>query len=131
MSAFDDEEYSPKRQDRWTGVLMATLTAPVFFFFAHLGKVDFGFTASMALAMALIAIKLRWKLRKHAWFWGTIAVILALHIPILLIAPPLPANIPTIAYAFPLGLVEFALINGAISLAEKVFSKGDPSDEDG
>ena len=39
-------------------------------------------------------------------------------------------NIPTIAFAMPIGIADFLLISGAISLAEKVFSGGRSSDEE-
>jgi hypothetical protein len=40
------------------------------------------------------------------------------------------SNVPTIAYSLPMGIVDFLLIMGAISLAQRVFSKGSWSDEE-
>jgi hypothetical protein len=131
MSMANDEQSPTERQGRadWTGLIMAALAAPVFFFFVYLGKAEMGFTVSIVLCMAMIAIKLRWELRGHAWFWVTIALIMALHIPFLFIVRWPQTNIPTIAFSLPLGIADFLLISGAIRVAEKVFSKGHSSDE--
>lgn len=82
-----------------------------------------GFTAIIVLGLSIFAVKLRWKLRKHAWFWVTIILILFLHIPLLFLVHWPLSNVPTIAYSLPLGIVDFLLISGALGLAEKVFSK--------
>jgi hypothetical protein len=87
-----------------------------------------GFTVCIVLGMVMVAIKLRWSWRRHIWFWVTIAVILALHIPFLSIVRWPQTNIPTIAFSMPLGIADFWLTIGALSLAEKVFSKGHSSD---
>jgi peptidoglycan/LPS O-acetylase OafA/YrhL len=73
--------------------------------------------------MNVLAIKLRWKLRRHVWFWATIIFVLILHIPFLYIIHWPQSNVPTIIYALPLGIVDFFLITGALTLAERVFSK--------
>jgi hypothetical protein len=129
---FDYEQSPPERPGRadWKGTIIGALLSPVFFFFVYLGNAEIGFTVSIVLGMVILAIKLRWKLRRHAWFWVTIALILALHIPFLFIVRWPQTNIPTIAFSLPLGIADFLLISGAISLAEKVFSKGHSSDEE-
>lgn len=128
----NNEQPPTERQGRadWTGLIMAALAAPVFFFFVYLGKAEMGFTVSLVLCVAMIAIKLRWKLRKHAWFWVTIALVMAVHIPLFFIVRWPQTKIPTIAFSMPLGIADFLLISGAISLAEKLFSKSHSSHED-
>jgi len=73
---------------------------------------------------------LRWKLRRYAWFWGTIAFVLLLHIPFLFLVHWPQGNVPTIAYSLPLGIADFLLISGAIGLAQKVFAKNGSDDEE-
>jgi hypothetical protein len=113
----------------WTGLLMAALAAPVFFVFVYLGKAEIGFTVSIVLCMTMIAVKLRWQLRRHTWFWMAIAFILSLHIPFFYFVRWPQTNIPTIAFSMPIGIADFLLISGAISLAEKLFSKGYSANE--
>jgi hypothetical protein len=127
-----DHQSPPEQQGRadWTGTIIGVLLIPVFVLFIFLGKAEMGFTVCIVLGMVMLAIKLRWKLRRRGWFWVTIAVILTLHIPFLFVVRWPQTNIPTIAFSLPLGIADFLLISGAISLAEKVFSKGDSSDEE-
>lgn len=132
MSTANDDQSptQPGARADWTGLIMAALAAPVFILFVYLGKAEMGFTVSLVLCVAMIAIKLRWKLRRHPWFWMTIALVLLLHIPFFFIVRWPHTKIPTIAFSLPLGIADFLLVSGAISLAEKLFSKDHPSDED-
>lgn len=131
MSLFDYESPKTKEPTDWTGLKIVAVLAPVFFLFIYLGKPDMGLTLMLVLGLAILAIKLHWKLRKHVWFWATILLILAAHVPLLfLVRWPEHTNVPLIAYSMPLGIADFLLIMGAINLAQKVFSKGSSSDEE-
>ena len=128
-----DYEQAPKEEKKptdYTGLIFAAILAPVFLLFIYLGKVDMGLTVFIVLGMIMFAIKIRWKLRKHVWFWAIIAFILALHIPLFSIVRWPQSNIPTIAYALPFGIADFVLVMGAVGLAEKFFSKGSSSNDD-
>jgi len=127
---FDYEQPASERKSHadWTGPIIVVLLAPLFFFFVYLGKPDMGFTICLVLGVDMVAIKLRWELRRHMWFWATIVLIFALHIPLFFIVQWPQSNVPTIAYSLPLGIVDFLLIWGGISLAQRLFSKG--SDEE-
>jgi multisubunit Na+/H+ antiporter MnhB subunit len=103
---------------------------PVFFLFVYFGKADMGFTVGLVLGITMIAIYLRWKLRKHVWFWATIVFVLLLHIPLFFLVRWPDTNVPTIANSMPLGITDFLLISGAISLAQKLFSEGSSSEDD-
>ena len=129
---FDYEQSPPGRQGRtdYTGAIIVALLAPVFFFFIYLGKAEMGFTVCLVLGMIMLAIKLRWKFRRHAWFWVTIVLVLLLHIPLLFFVHWPESRVPTIAYSLPLGIADFLLISGAISLAHRVFANGSSDDEE-
>jgi hypothetical protein len=64
------------------------------------------------------------------WFWATIVVVLALHVPFLFIVRWPDTKMPTIAYSLPLGIVDFLIISGVIRLSENIFSKQSLSDDD-
>ena len=127
---FDYEE-APKEKSPtdWTGPIIVAMLAPLFFLFVYLGKAEMGFTACLVLGMFMIAVRLRWKLRRHVWFWGTIVLVLLLHIPFLFLVHWPQSHVPTIVYSLPLGIVDFLLISGAISLAQRVFANGSADDE--
>jgi len=122
---FDYEQ--PPSEDReptdYTGLIFAAILAPVFLVFIYLHKADMGLTVFIILGMVLFAIKIRWNLRKHFWFWAAIALVLLLHIPLFFVVRWPQNNIPTIAYSMPLGVIDFLLIVGAIGIAEKIFSR--------
>ena len=40
-----------------------------------------------ALRYLVSCLALKWKLRRHAWFWGTMAILAALHVPLILFVP--------------------------------------------
>jgi hypothetical protein len=130
MTMPNDVRRATDRQDvaDWTGVKIAAIAAPVFFSFVYFGRPEIGFTVYLASAALLLAIKLRWQWSGHAWFWGTIALIVAIHIPLVLFVRWPHTNLPTIAFSMPLGMADFLLISGALSLAEKVFCTGGARD---
>jgi len=73
----------------------------------------------------MVAIKLRWYLRKHIWFWALIVSMLALHIPLFFIIrwPLSPiGSTPTLTYTMPFAFLDFMMISGALFVAEKLFS---------
>ncbi|MGA3335481.1 MAG: hypothetical protein ABSC62_15110 [Terracidiphilus sp.] len=128
---FDDEQHytQEKEPTDYTGLKIGAILAPVLLVLIYLGKADMGLTAFIVLGMMAFAIKLRWRLRKHVWFWATIVLILALHVPLFYLVRWPDSKVPTIAYSLPMGIVDFLLIMGAIGLAEKLFSKGSSSDD--
>jgi hypothetical protein len=126
---FDSEAPKEKSSTDWSGTIIGVVLLPVLFLFIFLGKAELGFTACIVLAMSMIAVRLRWKLRRYAWFWGTIAFILLLHIPFLFLVHWPQSNVPTIVYSLPLGIVDFLLISGALRIAERLFSSSSTLDE--
>jgi hypothetical protein len=79
------------------------------------------------LGMIILAIKIRWNLRKHVWFWGTIIFILALHVPLVFLVRWPQGNVPTLIYTMPIGIADFFIILGAVGLAERLFLKDSSS----
>jgi 4-amino-4-deoxy-L-arabinose transferase-like glycosyltransferase len=119
-------DYDPPRAKQsvdYTGPKIVAILAPVFFLFAFLGKADMGLTACIVLGMIILAIKIRWNLRKHVWFWATIIFVLALHIPLFFVVRWPQGKLPTLFYTMPLGIADFLIISGALWLAEKLLSK--------
>lgn len=127
---FDSEAPKEKSPTDWSGTIIGVALLPVLFVFVFLGKAELGFNLILVLGLIMIAVRLRWKLRRYAWFWGTIAFVLLLHIPFLFLVHWPQSKVPTIAYSLPLGVVDFLLISGALGLAEKLFAKSPSLDED-
>jgi hypothetical protein len=118
--------YDPPRGKKpvdYTGLIFAAILAPVFLFFIYLGKADMGLAVFIVLGMIMFAIKIRWNLRKHVWFWAIVVFILALHIPLVLVVRWPQGNVPTLFYTMPIGIADFLIISKALGLAEKLLSQ--------
>jgi hypothetical protein len=74
---FDYESPKEKEPVDYTGLKLAALVAPVFVLVTFLYNADAGLAAYIVVGVMVFAIKLRWYLRKHIWFWAIIAVIFA------------------------------------------------------
>jgi hypothetical protein len=126
---FNDDARKEESSTDWSGTIIGIAMWPILLFFIFIGKGELGFTACIVLGLSIYAVRLRWELRKHVWFWATIILIVALHIPLLFVVRWPETNVPTIAYSLPFGIVDFAFIIGGLSLAQRIFSKGPSSDE--
>jgi hypothetical protein len=93
----------------YTGLKIVAMLAPVFFLFVFLGNADMGLTVCIVLGMVILAIKIRWNLRKHVWFWAVIVFVLALHIPLFSMVRWPQGNVPTLFYTMPLGIADLLL----------------------
>lgn len=120
---FDYYPPDPPPPVDYTGLKILAVVAPLFFLFVFLGKREMGLTVCIVLGLIIFAIKLRWNLRKHVWFWATIVLVLALHVPLFFIIHWPHTNAPTIAYTMPFGIADFLIMLGAIGLAEKIFKR--------
>src|SRR6185312_12716431 len=107
----------------YTGLKIVAVLAPVFFLITFLSNADTALTAVIVLGVIVLAIKLRWHLRKHLWFWATIVVLLAIHIPLVFIVRWPQGSLPTRFYTVPIGIIDFFITLVAIDTVEKFFSK--------
>jgi hypothetical protein len=124
---FDYDPPKEKEPVDYTGLKIGAMVAPVFFLVTFLYNADAGLAACIVLGVILFAIKIRWYLRRHLWFWAVIAVILALHVPLVFMVRWPQGNVPTLFYTMPLGIADFLIISGALGLAQRFFSKGPSS----
>jgi hypothetical protein len=126
----DNEEQKKKRTD-YTGVIIGAVLLPVLLLFIHLGKQDMGRSVCIVLGMIMLAVRVRWDLRKHMWFWAVIVVVLALHVPLFFIVQwPRGLNgwLPAIG-SLPIGVADCLIILGAIRLVERFIVKSPPAEE--
>ena len=110
-----------KMQQKGTGLwsfAALVLTFPLFLLFNHFGEPANGRAAWLGAGMILIAIKVRWELRNYVWFWTTIAVIVALHVPIIQYVPWSGKWVPAFVI-LPFCFVDIIAILALIHLAEK------------
>lgn len=125
---FDYESRKEKEPVDPTGLIIAVILGPLFLLFLWLGKAEIGLTVFIVLGMTIFAIKLHWDLRRHIWFWAIIAVILALHIPLIRMVRWPSAYLPRRSSITLFGIADFVIIWGALDLAERLFTRNSSSD---
>ena len=78
---FDYESPKEKSPTDWSGTIIGAMLLPVFAVVTYFVNAEVALTACIVLGLMMLAVKLRWKLRKHVWFWATIAIVLSQEPP--------------------------------------------------
>jgi len=73
--------------------------------FLATGRFELARPMMVSVAMVGLAITMRWKLRKHVWFWITMTFLAVLHVPLILFIPWSTKWIPAVMIA-PFGLAD-------------------------
>jgi Ca2+/Na+ antiporter len=127
----EENEQPKKKPTDYTGVVIGVILLPVLLLFIHLDKQDMGRSVCIVLGMIMLAIRVRWDLRRHFWFWAVIVLVLALHVPLFFIFQwPRGLNgwLPAIG-SLPIGLADVLIILGAVRFVEKFIVKSPPTEE--
>jgi hypothetical protein len=104
----------------WWGVLCVILGAIVVaFLFDHFGKFALARPTIYSAAMISIAVAMRWRLRRQAWFWITIAVIVAFHVPLILFVPWTTKWVPVFAIA-PIAIADLYAVLAILAMVERL-----------
>ena len=95
----------------WWGVLCVIFgTILLGLVFVSFGSFDLARPSFISIAMVALAIVMRWKLRRHLWFWITMTCLAALHLPLILYIPWTTKWIPAVVLA-PIGIADlYAMI---------------------
>ena len=103
----------------WWGVLCVIFGSLLLgLVFVHFGKLALARPTLGSVAMIGIAIAMRWKLKRHAWFWITMTLIVALHVPLILFVPWTTKWVPAIL-VIPIGTIDLYIILAILSLVGK------------
>ena len=116
------ENVTARTAARW-GVVVALLTIPVAILVDHLDP-GRGTAAGASLALMIGAVRAFWNLRRHAWFWMTIASLGAIHVVLILLVPWTNKSFPA-PELWPVAIADFAAICGLIKLVERLMSRSD------
>jgi hypothetical protein len=94
----------------WWGVLCGIIVSFLCaWLFDNFGKLDLVLPTLNSIAVLGFMLVLKRKLWRHAWFWGTMAVIAAFHIPLILFVPWTNRWVPALAIAV-IDSLDFCLI---------------------
>ena len=104
----------------WWGVLCVMIgSLPLYLLFVYFGRFDLARPTLISAAIVASAIAMRWNLRRHAWFWGTMAIIAALHIPLILFVPWTTNWAPALVI-IPIGIGDLYVMLWALSVVGKL-----------
>jgi hypothetical protein len=106
---------------KWA-LLAVAWSAPVFLFFAVLGDAGRGRAAAGFTAIMLMAVRGFWKMKSYAWFWMTIAVLIALHTLLVFLVPWPSGTFPGLTL-LPIVVLDYGIVYGCIKLVEKLMNR--------
>ena len=84
----------------------------------RLGRRDLELPVPVALYTIGFAMKVKWSLRRRTWFWGLMAVITALHVPLILSIPWPGTWIPAVMLA-PFMYVDFYAVIWIVAIVQE------------
>jgi hypothetical protein len=103
----------------WWGVLCGILgTVLLALLFDYFGRFDLVRPSLISAAMVALAIVMRWKLRRHVWFWVTMTVIGAIHVLLILSVPWTTKWVPAIVI-IPIGIADLYAMLWILSVVRK------------
>jgi hypothetical protein len=71
----------------WGGFALAIGCLPIVLLLDHFGKLNFALPILGSAASIGLLLVLKWEIRSVAWFWKTISLMAALHIPLIIVIP--------------------------------------------
>ena len=98
------------------GLIIGSL--PIYWLFDHFGRLNIALPTLNCIGMLIFAIVLKWRMSGNAWFWITMTIIAALHVPLLVFIPWTTKWIPATAIAT-IDSVDLIAILAILSLVGK------------
>jgi hypothetical protein len=115
-----DIDAAKKMRLPWWAVLCGIIASMIgAWLFDRFGKLDIALPTLNCVAVLGFLIVLKWKLRRHVWFWATMTIIAALHVPLLLFVPWTTKWVPALAIAA-IDSVDFCVILWILAVIGKL-----------
>lgn len=99
----------------WAVLCLLVFGMPLPWLFDHFGRLNLMLPMWNSVAVLGFMLALKWKLRRHAWFWITMTVIAVLHVPLILFVPWGTRWVPALAIAA-IDSLDFCLILWILSV---------------
>jgi hypothetical protein len=113
----------------WRGILCVMFgTLLLALPFVYFRRFDLARPSIMSALMVAIAIALRWKLRRYVWFWATMTLLAALHLPLILFVPWTTRWIPAVVIA-PVGIADLYAMLWVLSVVGRFMEEPKPSND--
>ena len=128
LKVFTEEDR--KMRLPWWGVLGIILGGlPVLILFDHFGRYNLARPTLTSIIMLTIAIAMRWKLKGHVWFWITMIVFAALHVPLVLLVPWTTRWVPAFVI-IPIGMADLYIMLLVLSVVGKFMGEEQKATEE-
>jgi len=112
----------------WKGILAVMGgTLPIALLFVYFGRFDLARPTLLSIIVIIVALAMKWELRRRMWFWVTIAVVAVLHVLLIVAVPWTTRWIPAVV-ATPALALDLAAILVVVKLLEKLFEKPNTND---
>jgi hypothetical protein len=103
----------------WVVLCIIVGALPIYWIFDRIGKLNIALPTLNCIAVICFIFILKRKLRRHAWFWITMAVIIALHIPLIFYVPWTTRWVPALMISV-VDSLDFCLMLWVLSVVEKL-----------
>jgi hypothetical protein len=128
FDAQDSEEEKPSEEESSSGngfFLLAAMILVVFLVVNHIAGAGIALSTTLCFATILVAVLMCWDLRGRVWFWGVIALVAALHVPLILMIHWPRQWVPGIVL-MPIGVVDCVIIVRIVRFVQKSIVKDVP-----
>jgi hypothetical protein len=115
-----------KRKDFLWYLLIAAVAFPLVPLFDHLGRPELERPAYFELMLVLLVIKVCQDVRGRLWFWITMIVIVALHVPLLMFTARRLVGTP-LAEMIGFGILDITVIFTIVRAIERLIGAKDAS----
>ena len=104
----------------WWGVLcwMAACALIVWPFYRS-GRLDLAKPVLYCIGIVGVVIAIKWKLRRHVWFWIIMAILAALHVLFILFVPWTAKWIPALV-VIPIAIGDFYVMLWVLMVVKKI-----------
>jgi hypothetical protein len=86
--------------------------------FDHFGRLDLVLPVLNSIVVLGFLVALKWKLRRFVWFWITVTIVAALHVPLILVIPWTTKWVPALAIAV-IDTADFCVLLAILSVIGK------------
>jgi ABC-type multidrug transport system permease subunit len=119
----NDIKAAKKIQLPWWALLCLGIGAfLVAWLFDHVGRFNLVLPTLNCIFVLGFAIAVKRKLNRHGWFWGTMAILAALHVPLVLFVPWTTKWVPGLEIAA-IDSADLILILAILAIVEKFMER--------
>ncbi len=106
---------------KWA-LLAGVCTSPLFVLFLYLGDPGRGQAAWVSGLAITVAARFLWDVRNRVWYWTTLAIIVLLHVPLILLIA-WPSKQLSYVALLPVGFLDFVIAYGIFRLVENITAR--------